>query len=59
MLLSAGHFGHINLQRPVFFPFLVDRTIKALLGFCINCHQPQTRKAVSYLYEAGKELDPH
>ena len=35
--LCPGHFGHIELARPVFWPQFLGQVLKILKCFCIRC----------------------
>ncbi|GAQ80511.1 putative DNA-directed RNA polymerase large subunit [Klebsormidium nitens] len=39
-----GHWGHIELVFPVFFPHLIPKVTQVLLSFCVNCRRRLSRK---------------
>ncbi|TST60384.1 DNA-directed RNA polymerase I subunit RPA1 [Bagarius yarrelli] len=44
-----GHFGHVDLQLPVYNPFLFDKLYMLVRGTCLSCHMLTCPRAAIHL----------
>eukprot|EP01080_Neovahlkampfia_damariscottae_P004653 gene4653-8226_t len=57
MLECSGHFGHINLAKPMFHISFLNTTVKILQCVCLSCGALLTDKT-SHLWEESQRLPP-
>jgi DNA-directed RNA polymerase II subunit RPB1 len=44
-----GHFGHIELSKPMFHVAFMEKLVKVLRSVCLSCHKLKTDRVLYYI----------